>query len=87
MLDPQTISQVFTLAEIEAEITNILTIYRNALKNKSYSLDDMQSRQKVEQHDLEQISDELNVWIKAKAIKTGASYTKLLSITYTGSHN
>jgi hypothetical protein len=87
MLDPQTISQVFTLAEIDAEITSLLTIYRNALKNKSYSLDDMQSRQKVEQHDIKQISDELNVWLRAKAILTGQSSTKLLSIDYTGSHN
>jgi len=87
MLDPYTISQVYTLAEIDAEITALKAIYDTALKNKSYSLDDMHSKQRVEQHDIKEIGMQLNAWLKAKAIITGVSQTQLFTIDYTGNRN
>jgi len=66
MLDPYTISQVYTLAEIDAEITALKAIYDTALKNKSYSLDDMHSKQRVEQHDIKEIRYAIKRMVKSK---------------------
>jgi len=87
MLDSQTIADIYTLAEIEAEIAIIFATYNQAIKNRMYQLDDMHSRQRIEQHDIDKIADQLNVWLRAKAIKTGVSMTKLITMTYTGGHN
>jgi len=87
MLDPYTISQTHTIEEIDAQIVSIKAIYNNALKNRTYQLDDGHSRQRVEQHEIDKISSELNVWLKAKSIITGIPETKLLTIDFRGNNN
>lgn len=86
-LDPEIIKQTYTLAQIEAQILILQDVYNNALKNKSYSLDDMEARQRVEQHDIDKVGAELAVWLKAKALSIGSSQTKLLTIKYTGNNS
>ena len=85
-LDPEIIKQIYTLAEIDAQIIILQDIYNNALKNRLYSLDDMHSRQRVEQHDIDDIAAQLGVWLKARALLTGTSQTRLLTIAYTGNN-
>jgi len=87
MIDPQAIADAFTLAEIDAKIALIQTAYDSALENSEYQLDDFHSRQRVRNQDLDKLSSELSMWLKARSIKTGASSTYLISPTYTGSHN
>lgn len=87
MLDPNVLAQVYTAAEIEANITTAKAAYDAALENKRYSLDDMQSKQSVESQDLKDLADNLTAWLRAKAIQNGITGPKLYSITYTGGHN
>lgn len=84
MLDPQIISENYTLSEIDAQIVTLKEVYNNAMKNRLYQLDDMHSRQRVEQHDIDKISNELNVWLNARSILTGNRETLLISPVYTG---
>ena len=87
MLDPYIISQTHTIEQIDAQIVSIKAVYDNAIKNRTYQLDDGHARQRVEQHEIDKISSELNVWLKAKAILTGTQETKLYAIDYQGNNN
>ena len=75
-LDPANIAKNFTLAEIEEKITKYTTIIDDAAEMKSYDLSDTQSRQKVESHNIDKLTDILNSWLAAKNIKTGNTGAK-----------
>lgn len=84
MLSPSVIAKIYTLEQIEEKITKLQTAYENAAENKSYALDDIQSKQSVNTQSLDMLSSELNTWLKAKCLLSGESLTAFYSGNYTG---
>jgi hypothetical protein len=72
-LQPQDIADNFTLVQIEARITAIMTAIANAEQSVSDSFQDTQASQTVRRQTLENLNNTLAVWLKAKSILTGAT--------------
>lgn len=83
-LNPFNLSQIYTLEEIETEITYWSTALKEATV-KSYNKDTSQGSQRVESQDLSQIRSELNSWIQAKMYKTGNGGPNIVSQNFGGS--
>lgn len=86
MLDSQALAFLYSEAELLTEIASIKADMDEIRKVKGYSLDDMQSKQKVDNQELKQLAELLNSYIKALAVKRGVSATELISLNYTGAH-
>lgn len=87
MLSPTVIVKIYTLAEINTKITQLQTAYEEAVNNQSYSFDDVHAKQSVRTQDLETLSDQLNIWLKAKSLLTGESQVDFYVGNFTGSHD
>ena len=72
-LQAQEIADNFTLIQIEARITSLLTAIDNAEQSLSDSFSDTQASQTVKRQTLDKLNDSLSLWLKAKSILTGAT--------------
>lgn len=70
-LQPSDIADNFTLEEITARITAIMSAISDAEASASDTFNDTQAQQSVRRQKLSDLNDSLSVWIKAKSIKTG----------------
>lgn len=73
ILQPQDIADNFTLVQIEARITSILSAIENAEQSVSDSFQDTQASQTVRRQTLENLNNTLAIWLKAKSILTGTT--------------
>jgi len=87
MLSPSIIAKLYTLEEIETQITILQQAYIDAIQNEKYTFDDIQAKQSVTNQSLEKLSNELNSWLKAKSLSSGEANTSLYSGNYTGKHD
>ena len=85
MLDPQYISDFYTLEEITQRIRDIDTAYALAMQSASDTFSDTQANQQTRRQNIEKLSDELNIWLRAYSYKSGnsSSTITLISATYT----
>lgn len=82
-LNPKTICNIYTLEEIETEVT----FWKDQLKNatvKMYDKDSTQGRQKVESADIDKIESTLSVWLKALECKKGLGGVNIVSANFGG---
>ncbi|KKM17867.1 hypothetical protein LCGC14_1671470 [marine sediment metagenome] len=81
-LNPQTISRLFTLTEIETKIT----FYTDALEGatvRSYNKDSSQGSQRVESAEIDKIESLLQTYLRAKEILSGIGGVKIVSTNFT----
>lgn len=83
-LQPQDIADNFTLVQIEARITSLLTAIENAEQSAQDQFSDTQASQNVKRQSLTALNDTLGIWLKAKSILTGSenSSADLISAKY-----
>ena len=86
-LTPQDIADIYSISEIETEITAIksaITIARQSVMDK---FGDSQASQQTQRQTLKDLYAELAIWIKAKNILNGedSAYADLNSIDYNNS--
>ena len=74
-LQPADIAENFTLEQIDARITSILSAISNAEASALDSFNDTQAQQTVKRQSIADLNESLAVWIKAKSIKTGSTST------------
>ena len=77
-LNPQTLCNLYTLAEIETKVTFFMEQLERAT-TKMYDKDSTQGRQKVESAEIAHIEKILQSWLKAKECKTGVGGTHIIS--------
>jgi hypothetical protein len=70
-LQPADIAATFTLIQIDARITNLITAINAAELALLDSLDDMQAKMRIQRQTLPDLQNALAIWIKAKRIITG----------------
>jgi hypothetical protein len=70
-LQPADIAATFTLIQIDARITNLITAINAAELALVDSLDDMQAKMRIQRQTLPDLQNALAIWIKAKRIITG----------------
>lgn len=87
-LQPRDLADAFTLAEINTEITAIKTAITLARQSKRDQFQDGQADQAVTRQGLEDLNNDLAVWVKALNIKneTDSSTAELIAGDYTGIH-
>jgi len=71
-LQPQDIADNFTLIQVEARITALLTAIGNAEQSAADSFNDTQAQQSTKRQTLKALNDSLAIWLKAKSILSGA---------------
>jgi len=71
-LQPSDIAENFTLEQINARITAIMTAIGNAEASALDSFNDTQAQQTTKRQSLSDLNESLSVWLKAKSIITGA---------------
>lgn len=83
-LQPQDISDNFSIEEINARVTALLSAISIAEQSASDQFMDTQATQNVKRQKLSDLNDSLGIWLKAKAIKTGtdSSSVGLISAEY-----
>ena len=83
-LNPADIAAVFTLEQIDARITNLMTAIAAAESSAVDSFDDMQAKQRVQRQSIDGLYSALSVWIKARRIITSDedAEIELLAATY-----
>ena len=72
-LQPSDIADNFTLAQIEARITSIMSAIAAAEASSLDSFNDTQAQQTTKRQSLSDLNDSLGIWLKAKSVKTGGS--------------
>ena len=77
-LNPQTLCNIYTLAEIETKITFFMDQMERATV-KEYRKDSTQGMQNVESAEIAHIEKILQSWLKAKECKTGVGQTHIIS--------
>ena len=80
-LSPQVICDTHTLEEIDTEVT----FWKAQLKRAStseYDKDTTQGRQRVRAAELKDISDTLQIYLKAKQLKSGLGGTHIISANF-----
>lgn len=82
-LSPQTLCNLYTLAEIETKITYFMEAMEGATV-RLYDKDTTQGRQKVESEEIQRIESILQSWLKAKECKLGMGKPNIVSATFGG---
>lgn len=80
-LSPQVICDLYTLEQINEKVT----FWEGQLERAStklYDKDTTQGRQRVEASDLDKISDTLQVYLKAKQLKSGLGQPHIISANF-----
>lgn len=80
-LQPSDIASAFSITEIEAKITSILSAIALTEESMSDKFADGQADQQVRRQSLKDLYTSLAIWVKAKNLLTGAttSTTELIS--------
>ena len=83
-IQPQDIADNFSLVDIQAKITSILSAIANAEQSASDSFQDGQANQSVRRQSLSDLYDTLGLWVKAKNILLGttSSAAELIGADY-----
>lgn len=83
-IQPQDIADSFSLTEIQAKITSILSAIANAEQSMSDKFQDGQADQSVRRQSLPDLYDTLGLWVRAKNILAGttSSAAELIGANY-----
>jgi len=83
-IQPQDIADNFSLADINAKITSIMSAISNAEQSMSDKFQDGQADQTVRRQSLSDLYDTLGLWVRAKNILAGttSSTAELIGADY-----
>lgn len=81
-LQPQDIASNFTLEQIEARITSLLTAIEAAEQSARDSFSDTQANQSVWRQKLSDLENSLGIWLKAKSILSEYNEVDLVAANY-----
>ncbi len=80
-LNPKTLCNLFTLAQIDAKIVFFMEQMEGATV-RLYDKDSSQGRQRVESAEIDKIEQILQAWLKAKECKTGVGGTVIVNANF-----
>jgi hypothetical protein len=70
-LDPVALAKAYTLIQIDAKIAALDVILTDTATSKEYALDTTQGNQRVQAQELKSVTDLMNSWLQARALKVG----------------
>lgn len=84
-LNPQTICNIYSEAQIQAKVDSFLEALEKAV-TREWSKDTSQGRMQVESEEMRQIESTLATWMKALECKKGLGGVRIISNNFQG-HN